>query len=331
MPLGKCGQLFRCGQVQRPLLAALKGDALRNLRLFAASTSTDESGKSKEVRQRHQCALRRMQSAFRDRRFWPMSLAGAIVAMHRERAAANHWKSATLQRELANVAGAFQDLPLYSNSPVSFSLNDSAEFRNAMRATQLRANEEQIGSQPAATMAQTRRAISKAPDVPVKVAIALTYSCAGRVGDVLKVKRQEVTMEKDFMATGAIKVAFCRGKGARFSQPYTVPTTCPPEWRSLVHQYLQGMESSAWLFPGGTQTFGVKVNMALRAVDPEFTVRALRRGALQAMARAGVSIETLLLFSGHKRVETLLRYLNWGAEADERAQLARAAALHLVA
>ena len=71
------------------------------------------------------------------------------------------------------------------------------------------------------------------------------------------------------------------------------------------------------------------VNLALRTADPTFTVRALRRGALQAMSTAGVSTETLMLFSGHKRLDTLLRYLNWGAEAGERAGQARAAAQHL--
>jgi hypothetical protein len=49
------------------------------------------------------------------------------------------------------------------------------------------------------------------------------------------------------------------------------------------------------------------------------------------MSQAGVPSETLMTFSGHKRVDTLMRYLNWGAEAAGRAEEARAAAAHLVA
>ena len=133
------------------------------------------------------------------------------------------------------------------------------------------------------------------------------------------------------METGDLKVLFKRRKGARFSQPYTVPTTCPDEWRTLVRDYLLPIEPSDWVFPGGTHVFGARACMALRTIEPSFTVRALRRGALQAMSRKGASEATLMLFSGHKRADTLMRYLDWGAESADRAQQAREAALHLVA
>ena len=128
-----------------------------------------------------------------------------------------------------------------------------------------------------------------------------------------------------------MKVVFKRGKGARFSQPYTVPTVCPQVWRVLVNDYLRDMSLSACLFPRGTGMYAPKVCLALRTIDPTFTARALRRGALQAMAKRGVPQDTLILFSGHKRVDTLMRYLDWGESADDRGRQARAAALHLVA
>ena len=89
------------------------------------------------------------------------------------------------------------------------------------------------------------------------------------------------------------------------------------------------MQPDQWLFPGGTRTFGPMVCAALRTANPEYSVRALRRGALQAMAKSGASEATLMLFSGHKRVDTLMRYLNWGAEAGARQIQAQQAAAHL--
>jgi hypothetical protein len=331
VPLAQCGRLFRCGQATCPPLAALKGDALIDVCVFGDPATRADTGKSFAVRQRHRAVLRRLKAELAEPRFATMSLPAAIVTLMRERAQRQRWKAATFTRELANAAGALQDLPLYTNSPVSFGLQASAEFRDAMRASTLLANEEQVGSQPAAAVAEVRKAVARAPDVATKVALVLTWVCAGRVGDVLKVKRQELVLEEDFAASGAIKITFCRGKGARFSQPYTVPTVCPQEWRRLLLQFITPLHPWEWLFPGGTKRFGPLTNAALRAANPTFTVRALRRGALQALSHAGVPTETLLVFSGHKRVDTLLRYLNCGAEAAERTEQARTAALHLAA
>jgi hypothetical protein len=331
VPLGECGRVFRCGQATCPPLAALKGNALMDLVIVQDPIGRIETGKSAAVRQRHRVCLRQLQQEFASKRFWRMSLAGAVVTLMRERASARAWKQATLARELANAAGAISDLPLYSNSPVGFRLGESPEFRSATRAAQLLAGEQQVGSQPAAVVDDVRLAVTLAPDVATKVALVLTWLCAGRVNDVLLVKRSELILEPSFASTGAMRVTFCRGKGARFSQPYTVPTTCPLEWRGLLTQYLATFRPTDWLFGGGQPTLGPLVNLALRSANPTFTVRALRLGALQAMSRAGVPLETLTLFSGHKRQDTLLRYLNWGAEAGERSEQARTAALHLMA
>jgi integrase len=172
-------------------------------------------------------------------------------------------------------------------------------------------------------------AIENAPDVATKVALAITWTCAGRVGDVLKLQRSDVTLDADFATNGNLKVLFSRGKGARFSQPYTVPSTMPEELRTIVLQYLQDFLPTQWLFPGGTKRFGPLTNQALRSANPTFTVRALRRGALQAMAENKVEFEILMVFSGHKRVDTLQRYLNWGASAGARQHLAQSAARFL--
>ena len=329
VPMEQVAQLFRCSQASRPYLAALQGDALTNVVVYADPPVQINAGKTAAVRQRHRVALRQLKDALRSQRFWPMSLVEAIVARLSELAVERRWKATTHVRELANVAGAFSDLPLYTNSPVGWKLGESPFFAEAMKSLQLRANEESSAPQPAADASEVWRAVRLAPDVATKVALVMTWMCAGRVGDVLKLQRREVTLAPDFATSGAVKILFCRGKGARFSQPYTVPTRCAEQWRPLLQQYLAERQPTDWLFPGGPRSFGSLVSMALRTANPAYSVRALRRGALQAMSQAGVSSETLMLFSGHKRVDTLMRYLNWGAESEQRATAARAAAAHL--
>ena len=169
-----------------------------------------------------------------------------------------------------------------------------------------------------------------APDAATKVAIILTWLCGGRVGDVLKAVQREVKLDHQFNRNGKLKVFFARGKAAQLgSDPYHVPTVCPAPWRPILRQYLEQFGPREELFPGGPKRFGSLVNLAVRTVTPNHSVRALRRGALQTMARNGVPLETLMFFSGHKSVDTCKRYLGWGEHAGEMAAQAQDAARHL--
>ena len=58
--------------------------------------------------------------------------------------------------------------------------------------------------------------------------------------------------------------------------------------------------------------------------------KSIRRGALQTLAQAGIPITTLMLFSGHAREQTLLRYLNWGTESEDMQRLTREAGICLI-
>jgi hypothetical protein len=176
-----------------------------------------------------------------------------------------------------------------------------------------------------------RAAVDAAPDVATKVALALTWCCAGRVGDVLKLQRRDIQLDEAFLQNGAMLITFSRGKGALLGQPYTVPTVCLMEWRPLVLRFLEGLRPTAWVFPGGSPRFGLLTNLALRTANPDYTVRAIRRGALQAMAADGAPDEVLVIFSGHRNMSTLWRYLNWGARSAMRTGNGFAAALSLAA
>ena len=55
------------------------------------------------------------------------------------------------------------------------------------------------------------------------------------------------------------------------------------------------------------------VSLRLTSISPTLELRSVRRGGLQAMAARGEKMETILLFSQHKNIDMLRRYLNWGA------------------
>ena len=318
VPFDQCGALFRCSQVPSPSLAALKGDAMLNVIVAPDPPTVDFAGKCFAVRARHRVALRQLKEALRERQdLHTQSLTAAIVAVYGGRAAERGWRAATLQRELANVAGAFADFSLYTNSPVSFQLGREPVFRDAMKAASLASNEQQQ-EQPAATSDELQHMVEAAPDAGTKLALVLTWICGGRLGDVLHLIRKEVMLSSDFATSGLMQVQFARGKGARFNQPYTVSTFCPELWRALTMQMLERAGPRDWLFPGGEKVFGQLCRMAVRTVCPAYSVKSLRRGALQLLAKSGATDETLTSFSGHKSVDTLKRYLNWGKDFTQR-------------
>jgi integrase len=125
-------------------------------------------------------------------------------------------------------------------------------------------------------------------------------------------------------------VTFRRGKGVLFRGPYTVPTLVPPQWRQQFRSWFASVRPEEFLFPAASMKErlerGHTLLHALRLIDPSMGQRAIRRGALQHMARSGTPLETLMEFSGHKSQDTLRRYLRWGLDAEEPAQRARDAA-----
>jgi integrase len=348
--MDQIADLFTCSLANGPSMAALKGNAMTKLVLCApASIPTDtearafrrqhprelppadwHAGKTAAVRRRHLRALLSMKDQLAGPQLWSMPFGRATTTVFRQEAQRRRWKATTLTRELTNFAGAMRDLPLYSNSPIGFNMSDSSEFRDAIKTAQMIGNEELVDSQPAATAAEMERAVGLAPDIGVKTVLALTWSTGGRVGDVLGLQRRDIRFDPNFVNNGQMSILFARGKGARLAQPYTVHTVCPANWRTTVWQFVGDATSpNSWVFNGGNQRYSATTSMAMRVVNPDFTVRAIRRGALQAMAIRDVKDDTLCTFSGHTSTATLNRYLNWTGSNGAVATNARAAALFL--
>jgi hypothetical protein len=331
-------QLFRSGKDAAPLLAALKGDALANLKIYCELPTVKQvrdfreanrldmlpddwlSSKTVPVRKRHLSALRMVQHELTTHSdiYATLSFGEAVVKVYRDRQRQRKWRATTLTRELNSLAGAMSDLVLYSQSPVGYSLSDDAKFKDAQKAAQLAANEELVASQPAMTAKAIDAAISQATDVATKAALALDWMCCGRMSDVMSIKRAEVELAENFQESGEVVISFCRGKGARLSQPYAVATRCPPSWRPWLEQFITTFLPTEWIFPNGHATTAKDASRALQEIEPGVTVRAIRRGALQTLANRGVNEADIMTFSGHASTDGLSRYLRWGLSNKER-------------
>ena len=117
-----------------------------------------------------------------------------------------------------------------------------------------------------------------------------------------------------------VMITFCRGKTVAKRGAYTVSSYIPTTTdASPAKHYLTTRQGTALspLFPSIT---GRAIKQALRSStgDQLLEQRSLRRGALQELAAQGMALTTLLLFSGHKTTEMLLRYLGHGGSGSEQ-------------
>lgn len=310
------GDARRVGQ---PIhVADLKGrDAVGFQVVDAGTPHLARLGVAKSTAQAHKRCLRqlaKMPEVLRD-----LPLGKALVEWHSRLRAERKWQWTTTVTRMATLHGALRLLPLYTAAPYSILLKQDPTWVMAMRAAGQKARQQTPNQPKAATSEQVRRAAELCPQLAVRNALLLAWVTAGRGGDVLLLRPENVTVQGEVLA-----VNFCRGKTAKVRGPYTVHTTLPPQG---FLEYLEAAKGQQWLFP---QVKGAHLKEALRLVDPSLEQRSLRRGAIQALAASGLTDEELLHYSGHSSVQMLRRYLNYGLKSGEAARRgARAVALRL--
>jgi integrase len=182
------------------------------------------------------------------------------------------------------------------------------------------ANKAQPRELPAVDVEDINLAISSCGDLRTQVALVLQWYLGARVGDILRLRLENVVVHSN----NCLQVRIDNGKVMAKRTPYTVHSFLPPAHSELLKEYYRRMETltrdpKAPLFPttGPPHPLVVpwvlqqqRMRAALRMSNPTLNTRAIRRGALQTMAKAGVPTETLMMFSGHTNVETLKRYLD---------------------
>jgi integrase len=308
-------------RVGQPIhVADLKGRDVVGMSVTDAGTPhLARLGVAKSTAQAHRRCLRQlsqMPETFRD-----LPLGTALVEWHTHLRQERKWQWTTTVTRMATLHGALRLLPIYTPSPHAILLKQDATWTMAMRAAGQKARQQTPNQPKAATSEQVRRSVELCPQEGVQNALRLSWLTAGRGGDVLLLRPENVTVQGQ-----ALHVNFVRGKTAKVRGPYTVHTTLPAnEFLSFLAAAKAARQT--WLFPG---VKGSQLKDALRMVDPALEQRSLRRGAIQALAATGMTDEELLHYSGHSSVHMLRRYLNYGLKSGEAARRAeRAAVLHL--
>ena len=282
------------------------------------------NGLAAATRKRHRAGLESLVASARNAEVQSPALLDEpldlFIGRHLETMAAQRrWLPQTTFREAANLCGALSKLSLYAQcEPII--LNDSPRWKAAMRNMEQAAQTSQPHGQAAATLGQMRDAVQHASTNEARAWLALAWATSARLGDIHTLRRDEVVLNVE---TGAIAITFTAGKGAKFRGPYTVPGSVMPEW-------CPGLQSFLNLFPSGRQRLFAtprvalmkECNAALQLVDPRLTTRAVRRGALQLLAQSPeMTVDDLMVTSGHTSARTALRYLDWGRGRPQLSRL----------
>jgi integrase len=255
-------------------------------------------------------------------------LAMAIIELVNRWRSQRGWRWSTTTTKMATIQGAMANLGAYGSMAGGQSrilLGSSPAWKMAMKACARKAREER-GCQPKAVSASQIRSVCTNTALPMetRAAIALSWLTAGRCGDVLKLRFDDVTLNG-----ATLMVCWKRGKTVGRRGPYTVSTTCPAALLPCLASFAQRIPGD--MRPAFPNTTGKALKLALRSTgDRALEQRSVRRGALQQLAAQGLPTSTLLLFSGHTTARMLMRYLGHGRHATrDQTDMIHAAAMAL--
>lgn len=240
-------------------------------------------------------------------------------------------KWSTTSRNMGCAIGACRIANIYFPSVQNMDLMKDVEFALSRKFIARMAVEEEVDFPTAAVLTDLETAIKNlASDRLYEAAVflALAWICASRLGCVAQLLVRNIkTLPSS--ETSPMAIQFTQGKTVRIvGQPYTIhPAT--GRFYKLVAPFLARATTrpkDERIFSSGTQAIATA---ALKAVQPTLEARSVRRGALQAMADAGVSDSVLLSFSRHTNLEMLHRYLAWGLHGLQRANAEAEASLKI--
>ena len=118
-------------------------------------------------------------------------------------------------------------------------------------------------------------------------------------------------------------VTWMRAKTSAKVGPYTTHSWISTEIFQMLTTAMEGRQSGH-IVPKGEIPAVLK--QVRESLPPGYDLRSMRRGSLTALAKAGVPLDTVMTFSGHTTVKSLLRYLRRGMHAGDRINRGLAAA-----
>jgi hypothetical protein len=215
------------------------------------------------------------------------------------------WLYSTLSTKIASLAGALRLLPLYTDNHPAIHMSLSTIWGQAAKAS---AQAEKLTAPRRAAPASwsdVAAILVREKHSRASIAILLAWLTCGRVADVLRLKPNDIIIGAE-----RLTVTF---RDTKTRNTYTVATALPPAQHITI--FTDVIESATYARPVFHDNLKAQISRALKAQRPALTQHSLRRGAIQTLAKSGVSAKHLLNFSGHKTMASLLTYLDDGITA----------------
>lgn len=252
----------------------------------------------------------------------------AIVELVLRFATQRKWAWSTIASAFSAVSSALRALKLYTAQSDGIDISQDPVFTAAFKRAQ-HLGRVTAGSQLSVplTPEQFRSLCNSVNDRPSTWLLCqMAWFFAARVGDLRQCQREDITIRAaNSKGDHEVAVRFRFGKGAAFWGPYTIHAFIPHAVAQALDRHCKCTPMSVALFLPSDQE---RLSRATRNY-PGCNLRSFRRGALVDAAKNGASDDQIQLLSGHKRRDTLLRYLGWGlhsasarSAAAKRRQLA---------
>jgi hypothetical protein len=251
------------------------------------------------------------------------SISHAIVEMIMRMASARKWVWSTVASALAACNAALASLPIYTNETYTIKVGADPYFQQAARMAQQKARAtSSLESLTAGLSLQQFQRLTGSDGIKsprVRLLLQMMWHWASRPKEMREARPCDVVIGRE-RPDGAshVSITFHTGKIVPYCGPYTIHVVLPKDVTCALRTAVQRTHPDAALFTTRDQAVLAGVIGALQGHGddlPRLNLRSIRRGSVLHLAASGVRDVELQLLTGHKRMETLLRYLGWGRES----------------
>ena len=253
---------------------------------------------------------------------------------------ARGWSWGTVRTVIGRAMGALLRVEALSRQPWPHGriiLAESSEWKDAMRYVDRQVRDRLNTNKIAAALADVAAIIANERIVPWhRLMVLLAWITSGRLANIETLQRKDIRLESvenaNGAAVGTLTVFFRQHKTATSRGPYTIVAELPTAWTAFFNETIAQWRPTpnGRLFRAGAAR-NMTAAIARLKTYTGINSRGIRRGSLRRMAESsrGIPLETLLLFSGHTRIQALYTYLDYQPGVDRKAAAAAASrALH---
>jgi ribonuclease HI len=260
------------------------------------------------------------------------SISHAVVEMVIRMASARKWVWSTVASALAACNAALASLPIYTNEQYSIKVGTDPYFQQASRMAQQKARATaSLESLTAGLSQQQFEHLTSSDGIKshrVRLLLQMMWYWASRPKEMREVRPCDIVI-KQARPDGCshVSITFHTGKVVPYCGPYTIHVILPKRVTCAVRAAVESVSPDAALFTTRDQAILAGVIGGLQGHGdglPRLNLRSIRRGSVLHLAASGVRDVELQLLTGHKRMDTLMRYLGWGRESATMREAAAA-------